>query len=177
MELLLEDLPGALALLQEAGDVETVLDWGNAWLAHPSGDAQVKRTAAQARQHGQRAATVGNLVRPCGLVCEQRAAVAAQDQHHSSLRRHSLYITIRRWRLCMLQLEQTSPSFVLQSTRDVALAVALTRCDVAAAAAGPGGGGSLAAYDELRAASRLLEAHRVGPTLLAEVHGAIEVCT
>jgi len=41
VELLLEDLPGALALLQEAGDVRTVLEWGGAWLAQPSGDAQV----------------------------------------------------------------------------------------------------------------------------------------
>lgn len=43
VELLLEDLPGALALLQEAGDAKTVLDWGSAWLAQPSGDAQVQR--------------------------------------------------------------------------------------------------------------------------------------
>ena len=41
MELLLEDLPGALALLQEAGDIGTVLEWGGAWLAQPSNDAQV----------------------------------------------------------------------------------------------------------------------------------------
>lgn len=65
---------------------------------------------------------------------------------------------------------------VSQASRDVAFAVALARCDVAAAvAAVPGGGGSLAAYEELRAAARLLEEHRVGPTLLAEVLGAIEV--
>ena len=64
----------------------------------------------------------------------------------------------------------------VQSTRDVALAVALARCDAAAtAAAAPGGGGSLAAYDELRAASRLMATHRVGPTLLAEVQGAMQV--
>jgi len=64
----------------------------------------------------------------------------------------------------------------VQSTRDVALAVALARCDAAAAAATAlGGGGSLAAYEELCAASRLLATHRVGPTLLAEVQGAMQV--
>ena len=59
--------------------------------------------------------------------------------------------------------------------RDVALALALARCDAAAAVAASGGGGSLAAYEELRAAAALLEAHRVGPALLVEVHGAMEV--
>ena len=67
---------------------------------------------------------------------------------------------------------------VLQSTRDVALALALARCDAAAEAAAAtsgGGGGSLAAYEQLRAAAALLETHRVGTALLAEVHGAMEV--
>ena len=62
-----------------------------------------------------------------------------------------------------------------QSTRDVALALALARCDAAAEAAAAGSDGSLGAYEELRAAAALLEAHRVGPALLAEVHGAMEV--
>ena len=43
VELLLEDLPGALALLQEAGDTPTVLEWGAAWLAEPRGDSQVRQ--------------------------------------------------------------------------------------------------------------------------------------
>ncbi len=44
VELLLEDLPGALALLQEAGDTRTVLEWGAAWLAQPSSNAQVSQS-------------------------------------------------------------------------------------------------------------------------------------
>ena len=34
------NLPGALALLQEAGETQTVLDWGNAWLRDSALDSK-----------------------------------------------------------------------------------------------------------------------------------------
>ncbi|KAL3131065.1 hypothetical protein ABBQ38_000380 [Trebouxia sp. C0009 RCD-2024] len=45
VELLYSDLPGALALLQEAGELKTVLDWGGAWLRDNATDSKTKDVA------------------------------------------------------------------------------------------------------------------------------------
>ncbi len=45
VELLYSDLPGALALLQEAGELQTVLDWGGAWLRDSATDSKTKDVA------------------------------------------------------------------------------------------------------------------------------------
>ena len=45
IELLYSDLPGALALLQEAGELQTVLDWGGAWLRDNAADSKTKDVA------------------------------------------------------------------------------------------------------------------------------------
>lgn len=45
VELLYSDLPGALALLQEAGELQTVLDWGGAWLRDSATDIKTKDVA------------------------------------------------------------------------------------------------------------------------------------
>ena len=45
VELLYSDLPGALALLQEAGELQTVLDWGGAWLRDNATDSKTKDVA------------------------------------------------------------------------------------------------------------------------------------
>ena len=45
VELLYSDLPGALALLQEAGELQTVLDWGCAWLRDNAADSKTKDVA------------------------------------------------------------------------------------------------------------------------------------
>lgn len=45
VELLYSDLPGALALLQEAGEMQTVLDWGGAWLRDNAADTKTKDVA------------------------------------------------------------------------------------------------------------------------------------
>lgn len=43
--LLYTNLPGALALLQEAGESETVLDWGTTWLQNNSADSKTRDVA------------------------------------------------------------------------------------------------------------------------------------
>lgn len=45
VELLYSDLPGALALLQEAGELQTALDWGGAWLRDNAADSKTKDVA------------------------------------------------------------------------------------------------------------------------------------
>lgn len=45
VDLLYSDLPGALALLQEAGESQTVLDWGGAWLRDNATDSKTKDVA------------------------------------------------------------------------------------------------------------------------------------
>lgn len=45
IDLLYSDLPGALALLQEAGELQTVLDWGGAWLRDNAADSKTKDVA------------------------------------------------------------------------------------------------------------------------------------
>ena len=45
VELLYSDLPGALALLQEAGESQTLLDWGGAWLRDNATDSKTKDVA------------------------------------------------------------------------------------------------------------------------------------
>ncbi len=45
VELLYSDLPGALALLQEVGELQTVLDWGSAWLRDSAADSKTKDVA------------------------------------------------------------------------------------------------------------------------------------
>ncbi|KAL0037727.1 hypothetical protein WJX77_009734 [Trebouxia sp. C0004] len=45
VELLYSDLPGALALLQEAGELQTVLDWGGAWLRDSATHSKTKDVA------------------------------------------------------------------------------------------------------------------------------------
>ena len=45
VELLYSDLPGALALLQEAGELQTVLDWGGAWLRDSASDSKTPDVA------------------------------------------------------------------------------------------------------------------------------------
>lgn len=59
---------------------------------------------------------------------------------------------------------------------DVALSVALARCNTAAAAVAEGDSGALRAFQELEAAAQLLGTHSVAPALVAEIQGAIEVC-
>lgn len=57
VELLYSDLPGALALLQEAGEYQTVLDWGRAWLRDNASDSKTKDVAlALALVHCDKAA-------------------------------------------------------------------------------------------------------------------------
>ena len=45
VEMLYSDLPGALALLQEAGELQTVFDWGNAWLRDSAAESKTKDVA------------------------------------------------------------------------------------------------------------------------------------
>ena len=45
VDLLYSDLPGALALLQEAGEMQTVLDWGAAWMRDNASDGKTKDVA------------------------------------------------------------------------------------------------------------------------------------
>ena len=45
LALMYSNLPGALALLQEAGETQTVLDWGNAWLRDSASDSKTRDVA------------------------------------------------------------------------------------------------------------------------------------
>ena len=55
--LLHSNLPGALAMLQEAGESETVLDWGTTWLQNNAADSKTRDVAlAMALTHCDTAA-------------------------------------------------------------------------------------------------------------------------
>ena len=69
-----------------------------------------------------------------------------------------------------------SDSTSVAAAPDVALSVALARCNTAAAAVAEGDSGALRAFQELEAAAQLLGTHGVAPALVAEIQGAIEVC-
>lgn len=45
VSLMYSDLPGALVLLQEAGEAQAVLDWGNAWLRDSASDSKTRDVA------------------------------------------------------------------------------------------------------------------------------------
>ena len=71
-------------------------------------------------------------------------------------------------------LEQQDEAF-RAAAPDVALAVALARCGVAADAAAEGDAGGLRAFQQLELAAALLQEHRVAPALASEILGAAEV--